>query len=77
MNGVAAPNKAPDVVFMAHGTELLSVFHLPFALRSFSARPFKSHWWLQPFLPLCIPFVALLRLIGKPFVADKHRQGGY
>jgi hypothetical protein len=29
----------------AHGTELLSLFHLPFALRSFSSRPFKSTWW--------------------------------
>lgn len=73
IKGEAAPNKAPDVVFMAHGTELLSLFHLPFALRSFSSRPFKSTWWLQPFLPLCLPVVALLRLVGKPFVADKHR----
>jgi hypothetical protein len=61
------------VVFVAHGTELLSLFHLPFALRSFSSRPFESKWWLQPFLPLCLPIVALMRLIGKPFVADKHR----
>ena len=42
INGEAAPNKAPDVVFVAHGTELLSLFHLPFALRSFSSKPFKS-----------------------------------
>ena len=55
INGEAAPNKAPDVVFVAHGTELLSLFHLPFALRSFSSKPFKSVWWLQPFLPLCLP----------------------
>ena len=73
INGESAPNKAPDVVFMAHGTELLSLFHLPFALRSFSSRPFKSTWWLQPFLPLCLPIVAALRLMGKTFVADKHR----
>ena len=73
ITGAAAPNVAPDVVFMAHGTELLSLFHLPFALRSFSSRPFRSAWWLQPFLPLCLPIVALLRLVGKPFVADKHR----
>jgi len=71
--GEAAPNAAADVVFVAHGTELLSLFHLPFALRSFSSRPFKSEWWLQPFLPLCLPIVALLRLVGAPFVADKHR----
>ena len=42
INGEAAPNKSPDVVFVAHGTELLSLFHLPFALRSFSSKPFKS-----------------------------------
>ena len=73
INGESAPNKAPDVVFVAHGTELLSLFHLPFALRSSLQRPFKSEWWLQPFLPLCLPIVALLRLVGKTFVADKHR----
>jgi len=73
INGEAAPNKSPDVVFVAHGTELLSLFHLPFALRSFSSKPFKSVWWLQPFLPLCVPFVALLRIFGKPFTADRHR----
>ncbi len=73
IKGEAAPNPTSDVVFVAHGTELLSLFHLPFALRSFSSRPFESKWWLQPFLPLCLPIVALMRLIGKPFVADKHR----
>ena len=73
MRGEAAPNAAADVVFVAHGTELLSLFHLPFALRSFSSRPFKSEWWLQPFLPLTLPLVACLRVFGAPFVADKHR----
>lgn len=73
ITGKAVPVKAPDVVFMAHGTELLSVFHLPFMLRSFSARPFVSSWWLKPFWPLCVPFVLLLRLFGKSFVADRHR----
>ena len=55
INGESAPNKAPDVVFMAHGTELLSLFHLPFALRSFSSRPLKSTWWLQPFCRSAFP----------------------
>lgn len=73
ITGKAVPVKAPDVVFMAHGTELLSVFHLPFMLRSFSSRPFVSSWWLKPFWPLCVPFVLLLRLFGKSFVADRHR----
>jgi hypothetical protein len=73
MAGTAAPCPVADVVFVAHGTELLSLFHLPFALRSFSSRPFESKWWLQPFLPLTLPVVAAMRLVGKPFVADKHR----
>ena len=73
ITGAAVPVKAPDVVFMAHGTELLSVFHLPFVLRSFSSRPFVSAWWLKPFWPLCVPFVLLLRIFGSSFVADRHR----
>lgn len=41
-------DKKPDVVFLAHGTELLSVFHLPFMGRALSARPFRAHWYLWP-----------------------------
>ena len=73
INGRAVPVTAPDVVFMAHGTELLSVFHLPFMLRSFSSRPFVSQWWLKPFWPLCVPFVLVLRMFGKSLVAERHR----
>ena len=43
---------------MAHGTELLSMFHLPFAFRSFSSRPFTTDSWLLKMLwPLTLPAV--------------------
>ena len=71
--GRAVAHAAPDVVFLAHGTVLVSVLHLPFALRSFSSRPFESKWWLMPFWPVCLLVVMIMRLFGKPFVADKHR----
>jgi len=76
MKGEAAPKQTPDVVFMAHGTELLSMFHLPFVFRSFSSRPFNTDSILLKLLwPLTIPAVVLLRFMPgvKAFVSDKHR----
>lgn len=61
---------------MAHGTELLSMFHLPFAFRSFSSRPFATDSWMLKMLwPLTLPAVAALRFLPgvKAFVSDKHR----
>jgi sterol desaturase/sphingolipid hydroxylase (fatty acid hydroxylase superfamily) len=73
ITGQAAPHTAPDVVFMGHGTHLVSLFHLPFMLRSFSSRPFSPKWWLAPLWPVCLPVVVLMRLVGRPFCSDKHR----
>ena len=76
IEGKASPKTTPDVVFMAHGTELLSMFHLPFAFRSFSSRPFTTDSWMLKMLwPLTLPAVAALRFLPgvKAFVSDKHR----
>ena len=71
--GQAAPKTAPDVVFMGHGTNLVSLFHLPFMLRSFSSRPFEPKWWLAPFWPLCLTVMFVMRYFGSAFIHDKHR----
>ena len=34
---------APNMVFLAHGTELLSVFHLPFMFANFASKPFDTY----------------------------------
>jgi hypothetical protein len=73
INGQAAPHQAPDVVFMGHGTHLVSLFHLPFMLRSFSSRPFAPKWYLAPFWPLAVLAMLVIRLFGSPFTHDKHR----
>jgi hypothetical protein len=73
--GVAVPHKAPHTVFLAHGTELLSVFHLPFISRQFAAHPFKTHWLMYVLWPLTLPILVVLRFVGRVFVADKHRLG--
>ena len=70
-SGQDAP--APDVVFVGHGTHLVSLFHLPFMLRSFSSRPFEPYWWLQIFWPIAALSMIPLRLFGRPFCHDKHR----
>ena len=75
--GVAVPHKAPHTVFLAHGTELLSVFHLPFMSRQFAAHPFKTHWAMYALWPLTLPMLAVLRVVGRVFVADKHRLGDF
>jgi len=71
--GKAAPKTAPDVVFMGHGTNLVSLFHLPFMLRSFSSHPFEPKWWLAPFWPFCLAVMFVLRFFGTAFVSDKHQ----
>mmetsp|Transcript_8399 Transcript_8399/g.29457 ORF Transcript_8399/g.29457 Transcript_8399/m.29457 type:complete len:625 (+) Transcript_8399:335-2209(+) len=73
--GVAVPDVAPDTVFLAHGTELLSMFHLPFALRSFSSVPFVPRWFLWPMYPVAALTVVLLRLFGTVFTQDKFSIG--
>eukprot|EP00526_Cylindrotheca_closterium_P005305 CAMPEP_0113623458 /NCGR_PEP_ID=MMETSP0017_2-20120614/12067_1 /TAXON_ID=2856 /ORGANISM="Cylindrotheca closterium" /LENGTH=620 /DNA_ID=CAMNT_0000533407 /DNA_START=16 /DNA_END=1878 /DNA_ORIENTATION=+ /assembly_acc=CAM_ASM_000147 len=73
ITGQSAPKTAPDVVFIGHGTNLVSLFHLPFMFRSFSSRPFEPKWWLAPFWPLCVMVMFVMRIFGKVFCSDKHR----
>lgn len=70
-------DEVADVAFLAHGTELLSVFHLPFMGRSLSSKPFNPTWWLYPLYPLAVAIFLVLRVFGKPFVAMKHRLGQF
>ena len=66
---------APDAVFLGHGTEMLSVFHLPFAFRSLAAHPYHAPWYLYLLWPLTLPVAAVLMALGRPFTADKHSLG--
>lgn len=69
----AGRNEKPDFVFLAHGTELLSAFHLPFGIPSFAAWPYATRWFLWPLWPLTLPILAILWIFGRPFAADKYR----
>jgi sterol desaturase/sphingolipid hydroxylase (fatty acid hydroxylase superfamily) len=73
ISGQAVPKSTPDVVFVGHGTNLVSLFHLPFMFRSFSSRPFEPNWWLAPLWPFCVMVMFIMRAFGKVFVSDKHR----
>ena len=73
--GEAVPVETPDCVFMGHGTELLSVFHLPFMSRGLSAHPYRAPLWMYALWPLTLPLVGAMMLFGRPFVADKHQLG--
>ncbi|EKX35243.1 hypothetical protein GUITHDRAFT_158756 [Guillardia theta CCMP2712] len=64
---------APSAVFLAHGTPLVSVFHLPFMTRSFAAHPFRTNLIMYILWPLCLPLLLVIRLIGRVFIADKHK----
>ncbi|XP_024387740.1 very-long-chain aldehyde decarbonylase GL1-1 [Physcomitrium patens] len=63
----------PDFVFLAHGTELLSTFHLPFGIPSFAAWPYAPKWFIWPLWPLTLPILAILWLFGKPFTSDTYK----
>lgn len=73
ISGEAVPDIAPDVVFVGHGTTLLSLLHAPFCLRSFSSRPFEEKIWMRVFWPFCLVAAIFIRFFGRPYTHDKHR----
>mmetsp|Transcript_30914 Transcript_30914/g.100644 ORF Transcript_30914/g.100644 Transcript_30914/m.100644 type:complete len:632 (+) Transcript_30914:219-2114(+) len=73
--GEAAPYKTPAAVFLAHGTELLSFFHLSFMFKGFASRPYETKWWVRPFWPLAVLGACLVRIFGQVFCYDKHMLG--
>jgi aldehyde decarbonylase len=62
-----------DFVFLAHGTELLSSFHLPNGLASFAAHPYEAHWYLWPLWALAVVAMVWFWVFGKVFTADKYK----
>jgi hypothetical protein len=75
MAGAAVPVLPADCVFLAHGTEVLSLLHLPFACRSLSAHPWAPPALLYLLWPLVAPLAAAVALLGRVFTADKHSLG--
>eukprot|EP00191_Tetraselmis_sp_GSL018_P009540 CAMPEP_0177603400 /NCGR_PEP_ID=MMETSP0419_2-20121207/15488_1 /TAXON_ID=582737 /ORGANISM="Tetraselmis sp., Strain GSL018" /LENGTH=590 /DNA_ID=CAMNT_0019097161 /DNA_START=152 /DNA_END=1924 /DNA_ORIENTATION=+ len=63
------------VVFLAHGTELLSLFHLPFMTREFASRPFRASLAMYLLWPITVPAMALFWVFGSVFVTDRNALG--
>jgi len=68
--------KAPDMVFMAHGTEILSVFHLAFMSRSFSSRPYLKRWTTWLLYPFALLSFVLVPYFCKPFTTIRCKLRG-
>ena len=77
LEGKAVPAAAatPDAVFLAHGTEVLSLLHLPFASRSLSAEPWAPRPLLYLLWPLAAPLAAAVAAFGRVFTADQATLG--
>lgn len=71
-SGHAAAPREPSCVFLAHGTDMTSVFHLPFMLRSFSSKPYTNSLTLAPLWPLSLLAFGIFRMIGRVFTADRY-----
>ena len=71
----AALTAVADTVFLGHGTELLSFFHLPFMFRGLAAHPYYAPLYMYALWPLTLPLVLVTMLFGRPFTADKHSLG--
>jgi len=61
------------VVFVGHGTELLSFFHLPMWSRAYASRPYKASWVGYLLSPLLVPAMVLLWFLAPVFVGDRNR----
>ena len=72
---------APDMVFLGHGTELLSVFHLPWMFPRFASKPYDATsrpslaflWLLWPLAALS---VLPLNLLRRALRADGYAVAG-
>jgi predicted amino acid dehydrogenase len=73
--GAAVPVVVPDAVFLAHGTEVLSLLHLPFACRGLAAHPWAPRAALYLLWPLVAPLALAVAAFGRVFTADKHALG--
>jgi len=60
----------PGFVFLVHVVDIMSSMHVPFTLRSLSARPFANHFFLLPFWPLAFFFMLLMWCCSKTFVVS-------
>ena len=58
------PRSPPSPSPAKQGTDLLSVFHLPFVAPGFASRPYAPRWYMWPLLPLALPFVLLVQVSG-------------
>lgn len=67
--------KEEGVVFLAHGTELLSFFHLPFITRQFSSNPFATTWPMYLLWPLTLPAMLCVWAFGGVFTTDRNQMG--
>lgn len=72
-NGEIVSRPRPNCVFLAHGTDLTSVFHLPWASHSFSAHPYSGkNLALAPLAPLAAILFVIFRLMGRVLMGDRN-----
>eukprot|EP00808_Paulinella_micropora_P005378 g79722.t1 len=77
-NGQAAAPKTrdadpPDAIFLGHGTDLASVFHLPWMSRTLSVHPYYLPWYVQLLTyPVSLPFLLFLRWIGHSLPHSRY-----
>jgi len=70
---MAKDYESPDCVFLAHGTDLTSAFHLPMFFRGFAKDPFKHSWLMIPFWPLSVAICMFLWVFGDVLTAHVER----
>lgn len=74
---MARTYEVPDAVFLAHGTDLLSTFHLPMFFRGFAKNPYSESWLLYPLWPLAWLAMAVLWVVGEAFPSHVERVNGH
>eukprot|EP00457_Paulinella_chromatophora_P001947 gb/GEZN01001950.1/.p1 GENE.gb/GEZN01001950.1/~~gb/GEZN01001950.1/.p1 ORF type:complete len:758 (+),score=48.66 gb/GEZN01001950.1/:221-2494(+) len=64
----------PQAIFLGHGMDLASTFHLPWMSRTLSCQPWALPGWVQPLLwPFALPFVVFVRWRGKSLAHSRYQ----
>lgn len=69
------PKSVPDLVFLAHGPDFMSIVHSGYFQRTFTSVPFKARWYIWFLWPLTWTSVFFVWITQTPYPVSSYRLG--